>query len=353
MTVTVDDLKAEPTKELVNSSFSKKINNLQIAWDSTSIGDLKTCPRYYFYRIVCGYAYPGSNPHLRFGSLFAKSTEWYGHLRAERNDHEAALTQVIRKVLLETVDKILITEKGEVEERYYSSEKWGEILDDKLQLWISDEPTKTQKTLLRTIILYFDKFKDDTLETVILASGKPAVELSFSIDLTDLDEEFRSPSGESYILCGHLDRFTTWNDGFWISDNKTTKGALDQRYFANYNPDNQVSTYDVAGNIVFKVETEGVIIDAAQILVGGSRFMRRPIPRTPGQREEWLHDLKFYLRMNEEYVRLNYWPMNDKSCTRFGRRCEFADICGADPSTRQDLLDAHFVKRQWDPLKPR
>ena len=39
--------------------------NIQFAWDSTSLGLLKTCPRLYYYTIIEGYAPRGESIHPR------------------------------------------------------------------------------------------------------------------------------------------------------------------------------------------------------------------------------------------------------------------------------------------------
>jgi hypothetical protein len=144
-----------------------------------------------------------------------------------------------------------------------------------------------------------------------------------------------------------------WNDELWIVDKKTTKGILNDSYFSHFNPDNQMSLYTLAGQLVLRTDVEGVIIDAAQIQVNGSRFMRRPISRTQGQLEEWLGDLRYFLRLMEICAQRNYWPMNDKACNLYGG-CKFIPVCSADPSVRGELLDAFYTdRRTWDPLKPR
>ena len=39
----------------MRESFSKSMENLQIAWDATSISAALQCPRKYYYSIVLGY----------------------------------------------------------------------------------------------------------------------------------------------------------------------------------------------------------------------------------------------------------------------------------------------------------
>ena len=62
-------------------------------------------------------------------------------------------------------------------------------------------------TLLRSVVWYLDQFEHDSLETVILQDGKPAVELSFRF-LTN----YQAPTGEPFLLCGHFDRVALFND---------------------------------------------------------------------------------------------------------------------------------------------
>ena len=302
-------------------SFSKLNPWLQIAWDSTSLGALKRCPRYYQYNIIEGYSGVGESPHLRFGSEYNNALVTYHKAKAQGQDHEAATLIALRYALEHT---------------------WDDVLG---RPWTNDEPTKNRETLIRSVVWYLDKFAEDPMETDVLASGEPAVELSFRID-TEVESGLTE---EHYLLCGYLDRKVNFAAAQWITDFKTTKGALDERYFAQYSPNNQVSQYAFAGAIISHTPIAGIIIDAAQIGVTFTRFQRAQIPRTQPQLEEWFSDAMVYIKQNETYVENNYWPMNDTSCTQYGG-CQFQAVCSASPSIRQKHLDALFVKRVWDPL---
>ena len=306
-----------------NSSFSKSVPDLQIAWDSTSLGALKKCPRFYYYYIVCGFAPRGENVHLRFGILFHGALERYDHARLAGAEHDEAVNAAIRWTLEET---------------------W----DTELQRpWVSDSQYKNRYTLLRTIIFYLDRFSSDPMETIKLENGKPAVELSFRLDL----DYTAHMSGETFMLCGHLDRLVQFQNDVYIMDRKTTQHALDDRYFSQYSPDNQMSLYAFGGAIVYGIRSviRGLIIDAAQVLVNDSRFERRQIARNESQLEEWHRDLGFWLTTAQQHARARYWPMNDKAC--FG--CQYRNICSKPPSARPDWLKAEFQPRIWDPLQVR
>lgn len=306
-----------------NSALSALTPNLQLAWDSTSLGELKLCPKKYQLRILEGWQPIAFSIHLTFGLVYHGALERYHHAKTQGKPFEEALRLAVRYALCATWDKEL------------------------KRAWMSGDSTKNRGTLIRTIVWYLDHFKDDPVETVILANGKPAVELSFRFPLS-----FASPGGEPYLLCGHLDRIGKLGTGTYILDPKTTKNTLSEDYFKRYSPDNQFSTYTFAGKVAFQIPLDGLIVDAAQIAVGFSRFQRQPVARTPSEIDEWVGDLQYWLRTAEFYAKQNHWPMNDKACHMYGG-CDFRNVCNKPPGAREQWLKAGFVRRVWDPLQIR
>ncbi len=307
-----------------NSSFSTAVAGLQLGWDATSLEALDKCPRLYQLSIIEGYQTPFTSPNLTFGTVFHSATELYSLTRAAGQDHDQALLAALRHTIVATWDF-----------------KLG-------RPWASDEPTKTRDTLFRTIVWYLDHFRDESLETLILANGKPAVELSFRFD-----SGLKTQDGESIQLCGHIDRVVTWNDEIWITDKKTSRYDLDENYFKQFLPHNQMTLYSIAGFVTLNKDIDGLIIDGCQILVGGSRFLRKQIPMTPNILEEWMTDFAIKVKEAEGYATQAYWPMRRSSCG-FGRmQCQFRPVCSSDPTIRQTLLDSAYSRRTWDPLQPR
>jgi hypothetical protein len=172
-------------------------------------------------------------------------------------------------------------------------------------------------------------------------TGKPMVELHFQFEIEG-----------GYSLCGYLDRVVEFQEQPFVMDRKTTTSTLGSYYFEQYEPDNQMSLYTVASQVAFHTPVKGVIVDAAQIAVGFSRFVRSFIFKSPDQIDEWMKDLMVWLRQAKDYAEDNYWPQNDKSCHKYGG-CPFRDICSKSPSVRERFLDTHFERRPWNPLIPR
>jgi len=314
----------KPKSELaVNSSFSTKVPNLQIAWDSTSLGALKTCPRYYQLAIVEGWQSRRLSVHLIFGLHYHSTLEAYDHAKCKGASHREAMEIAIQHVMEVT---------------------W----DSKLQRpWTSDDQYKNRETLVRTVVWYMDQFEDDPLKTVVLANGKPAVELSFRYET-----DYISPEGSPYMICGHLDRLATLNDEYYVVDRKTSKSTIDERFFASFTPHNQFSIYVLSSKIVYGIMTKGLIVDGAQVAVTFSRFRRGTIPRSDASLDEFYKSIGFYILQAEIYAKANFWPMNEASCGNYGG-CSFRGICSKSPQVREQWLKADFAKRVWDPLKVR
>jgi hypothetical protein len=294
--------------------------NIQYAWDSTSFGWLKECPRKYQLMMIEGWDSRQHALELQFGIWYGAALEHYDRLRATGAEYERALLDTLNWLLAETYG-------------------WPG--------WDPPDSNRNRQTLVRSVIWYLEEFRLDPFDTYILADGKPAVELSFRFEL-DYGPASQSRS-QPYILCGHLDRVVNFAGGLYVTDRKTTKHTISSEYFARYDLDNQMSLYTIAANVVFHAPVKGVVIDGAQIAVGFTRFARGLTYRTPAQTDEWLHDTKLYLHQAEEYANANYWPMNEKSCFL----CIFKRVCSKDPAVRNTMLESDFVRRKWNPLQVR
>lgn len=307
-----------------NTSFSLALPGLQLAVDSTSLGEFKLCPRKYFYTIICGWQPRSESVHLTFGILYHSTLEHYDNAKAQGNSHQDALDSSVDFALRAT---------------------WNKALK---RPWVSDGKNKNRYTLLRSVIWYLDKFgESDSLETLIIG-GKPAVELSFRFDLG----VEASSTGESFAACGHLDRMVRFNDSAYILDRKTTEHTIDTSFFLKFSPDNQMSMYDLAGQVAFQTPVEGIIIDGVQVAVTFSRYQRGIVPRTQEGRTEWLSGAAKWLAEMEKCAIESDWPMNDKNCHHFGG-CPFRPVCSRPPSAREQWLKTDYSKRIWDPLQRR
>lgn len=368
-------------KHLSAKPLSPFLDNtrIQYAWDSTSIGYLKTCPRLYQYIMLEGWSPKEDSVHLYFGQEYHKALEEYDGFRITGLSHEDSTCETIIRLLARIRD------------------------------WNPDTSTragnyKNPRTLLQLVIDYLDRYKDDSAKTVIRENGTAATEVSFRFELdfgpqgavmrrctSTKSEDGGSGSpripcngyyngqyhlgcgepcsfvmhpetgaqydGQPYILCGHLDRVVTFNEQTMVMDHKTTLMQAGSYFFDQWSPNNQMSLYTLAGQVILNTVIKGVIIDAAQILLDKPNVFTRGFTfRTAQQTEEWVTDLKIHLHMAEQYATIGYWPQNDTACDKFGG-CKFRGVCSKDPSVRERFLEADFIKlpeeERWNPLKPR
>lgn len=342
--------------EQLNSALSAAFRDgVQWAWSATTIKMAETCLRYYQYKMIEGWTPKGSGVHIKFGGHYATAIEhFYKHL-ASGMDRDSAMRAIIREALIDTWEyEPCETCNGDGETMIMVStggvpyESVGTCPDCSGRgrvggkPWNSEHNFKTRETLIRTIIWYLEQFKDDVAKPVILADGKPAVELSFQL-----------PVDNDITFVGHLDRLADYANNLYVMDQKTTGSTLSARYFEQYSPDTQMSLYTFAGKAVFGVPIHGVIIDAAQIAVGFSRFERSFAFRTDRQLEEWYDSAMSTILRAQAATREAHFPMNPSACGNYGG-CEFRSVCSRDPGVRKNFLVGDFnLGGGYDPLERR
>ncbi len=298
---------------------------VQTCWDATSLDLAQTCSRKYYYSMIRGIRPKELSVHLLFGGLYATALEHFYKYQAEGQSINDALRAVVHETLIASWDK-----------------EAGHPI-------VFDDGAKTRAALIRTIVWYVEQFaveSKDGLRTYHLKDGKPAVELSFTLDFSS-----------SIVYCGHLDRVVTMADNLYILDQKTTGGTVSDFFFSLFSPDNQMSGYAFAGQAILHSPIRGVIIDAAQIAVNYTRFERGITTRSKDQLEEWVDGAIYFLtefQKLSEYAQIEErkWPMNPNACGYYNG-CEFRALCRKSPKVREAYIQSDYVEHVWDPIKRR
>lgn len=295
---------------------------VQFVFDSTTLKTADSCFYKYEMSILEGWQPKGEAVHLRFGLHYASALEhYYKHVVAEGMDPYDALIAVTEEALQDTWDR---TEEDPVGKP-----------------WDSMHNLKTRESLIRSIVWYLDQFSDDPLP-IVVKDGVPLVEHSFLL-----------PVDNGIVFSGHLDRVVEYSDHQWIMDQKTTGTTISPRYFEQYSPDHQMSMYSFAGKAIFQLPIAGVIIDAAQIAVGFTRFERGFTSRTASQLNEWYDDTMLLIERIQNATRNRRFPKNPMACGNFGG-CPFRSVCGRSPEVRDQFLKGGFDKTEgWDPAARR
>lgn len=303
-----------------DDSNSSIRDGVQIAWDNTSIGLFKTCPRKYYYSIVQGYQPRIMAPPLAFGIHLHTLLQTWHKLVDSGTDRHTAFLRIARLAGL-----------------------LGETIPP-------GDNTRTKETLVRTIVWYLDQFWDDKTISIKLPSGQPAVEYHFKLPLMEY-------LGHEVLLCGHLDRMVRWQGKAYVMDYKTTKYALDHRFIAQFKPSTQMPLYVTACHIIAETlqdlpPASGVIIDGIQLGVNFSRFNRTVVEFSLEEINEYIESLKHWIKLAMEAGRCQNFPPNEESCQKYSG-CHFREICAKPPARRQAFLEGNYVKRVWNPLQSR
>jgi hypothetical protein len=308
------------------SHLSALTPNFPTSWDSTMLGTLKECPRKFYFTHILGFNSRITSVHLRFGQLYHSGLEHYDHARAAGLSHDAAIRRMVLWALQAT----------------WTLDPTG---DTEGLPWTTNDPIKNRHSLVRSLVWTAEEEANRPWSTVILANGKPAVELSFRFAAFEA-------GGEQIYLSGHLDKLIEYDRRRFTADRKTTKGALTATYFQQFNPSNQMTLYTIAGEVVDHHKIEGVLIAGAQIGVNFTRYAVRPTLRTKPVLTEWLQDAQWWVQQAYTFAVASHWPANDKSCGNWGG-CPFMRVCAVAPSFRLAHLRADFVTFHWNPLEVR
>lgn len=289
-------------------------NGLQFLWNSHSLSAWLKCPRYYQYTILDGYR--GTNVHFNFGGWYAGALETFYRERARGADRETAIREAVRFALIESWGH----ERNEA----------GERIPGTGTPWYSAHTDKDRGTLLRTIVWYFEEFREDL--PILTFNGAPAVELRVTLDIDD-----------GLVLAGTLDRIVSYDGSPFVMDQKTTSKTITPAYFEQWKPNTQMSTYSYLATATFPEPVKGVVIDAAQIAVGFSRFSRGTTHRTVSELEEWYDGAITAMHAARKATAERHFPLNPESCHHYGG-CAFRRVCSRSPEVRKNFLAADFTR---------
>lgn len=284
--------------------------------DHSSLAMFKECPQKYKYAIVDGYRLNTAAPALVFGSAIHDGLEIFERELIKTGDRDTALRLAIRSAL-------------------------------RFDLPPGDT-ARTRETLIRSLVWYEEHYRHDAATTHILPNGKPAVELSFRVELPFTFSHSDSP----VLYCGHIDKIVNYQDRLFAMEHKTTKSALSEFYWLRYMFSSQISGYNLACELSFNAEIGGAIVDSLQVGVNFTRFGRRIAARTKAHQQEWLLDMHYWLEQLNAAFSSDRWAHNHESCSKFGG-CQFRDVCFASPLVRDSHLRTHYRVERWDPLRPR
>ena len=200
----------------------------------------------------------------------------------------------------------------------------------------NETDNKCMESMVLAIMTY--ELSDDW-EVAILDNGKPALELSFKIEL-----------GEGDYYCGFMDavminRYTNKPGVFEV---KTTGSMLN-----DLSPMYKNSPQGVGYSIVLSAIVPSADFSIHYPVVQLKRTWKPKIKvyefeKTLKDRLEWLIDLKIQYDQLCTYRDMDYYPKKGQSCLDFNRPCHLFGICDLSAYTESPDYVEQKEEIEWD-----
>jgi hypothetical protein len=317
--------------------WSTKVPSLQLAWDAHSLNRFMECPRKYYYEIIRSLRPKRARLVPLYGQLLHLAIQRY-HKRVFELSKDLPHPDSLSNSWPDIHDEACIAALDVA------------LSPEARPLWLSGEPERTPFTLARAVIWYLDLFQNDPAKTVVRKSdGSPAVELQFAMDIG------RLASDETLLWCGYIDRLAVFDGNPVVTDYKTTKYALDDRWASQFHISLQISGYIAAASTFMPFPPDRqAIIDGFELKANFNRYKRFFTSRNDDQLTEWLQLVHHWISLAVACAESEIWPMNLSSCDKYGG-CVFRDrVCSKTPNVRDMWIQGDFEEGlPWNPLEIR
>lgn len=287
--------------------------------DNSAIASFKKCPLDWYYSSILSIARKGGNIHLHFGGAYAAGLE--------------AGRKAFYDQGLSSDESICLALDTAV--RY-----WGEFEAPEDFLG-----AKSLDRLVYALLEYFEQYpmESDPIRPFRLATGKSAVEFTFSIPL-GIDNP---DTGEPLLYGGRFDMLAEYNQSLFVEDDKTAS-QLGAQWMRNWILDSQFTGYCWAARD-FGYPVAGAIIRGLSILKNGFGHAQAIVYRPDWQIERWLQATRHTVRLMIEYHRQSFFPpvLDKHSCNSYGG-CAYHRLCESPNPDAWIAID--YEPRAWNPL---
>jgi len=234
---------------------------------------------------------------------------------------------------------------------------------------------RTPECCLDSLRDYQKKYKHETISPLKDASGRPMVEIPFSIPLGEVDvsghfnfspttlvQAYKGSEAESLYVnkltifwAGKIDAFMKEDHAIWVMDHKTSS-IKGNTYYDNFELSSQTLGYTWAAEQILGRPVEGfllnLIINRKPSKSGTSReFDRRKYYYPKYRIEEWPTDTLSIIDDMIHRLMQGVFPKSTAWCLgKFGK-CQYHDVCCSPPDMRLNILHSPaFENNDWSPL---
>jgi hypothetical protein len=290
--------------------------------DPSKLSVYMSCPRKFFYEHVLQWREDYTNNHLHFGSCWHLAVE---HLLNNQYSKES------------------------IEEACY-------IFYNAYRLKLSSESDgqfapKDPANAMQTLVQYAQRFASDSRDYVVLGTeiGGTVLIAPDSPMFFKLDALLQRKRDNKVICLDHKTsqrRMGNWFEQWLLSTQMLTYLHV---LYCLFGESDEVGGIRVRCSFFYKSKP--------------SEFDEAIVEKSLSQMQSWLtsqtnwydslqYDMKFLLESETtDSQAMRSFPMNEKACFNYGRKCAFFDFCNAwsNPLTRCEQVPLGFVREIWDP----
>lgn len=322
--------KAIPIKPLLALSYS-------------SLLTFHSCPRKYMLRKVLQRGYlDAASATVDMSSLDDFFTEQGVSTQPQRlQDSARTEAQILREVTFAYGKAV-----GLGVQSFLEGKSEEQVMLDMFWEWgtyLLDEDEKAKKSFPEALVaveafmhLHSLDFDIGDYELVRLPSGRPATEMSFSIEL---------PGGARYR--GFIDAVlrNKYSGEIVVLECKTTGSKWLSA--AKYQNSEQALAYAVVLDRIFgDLSSYSVVYTSYLTTVGKWEVFK--FPKTPVQRASWFLNTMHDLEELERCIASGYFPTRGESCGSYGRDCDYIGSCHQDLSTFYAADTDPDEGKEWD-----
>lgn len=298
-------------------------------FDNSSLNSFMRCRRYYLFSSEWSLAAKEEKQALTYGNAIHEAMySWYNG-----DGEDVALKEFIKRCKASGANIDLKLDAAKGSKQKYSIQ-WGVYL---LQKYFKENP-----------IAY------DPFETVTDSDGNPYLEIGFAVN-----------AGEG-IFVGRIDRIARYKEtgDLYIIDHKTTRSALNQRYWQQFNPNNQFTSYMWGVHELLGEMPVGCVINAIRVyqfatLKEGETltekvFSRSWIKPTFEQVQDRAKEIReTIIDLKSARTRgINAFYRNAPTACGMWGTCSFQPICSSRTADVAQLIAAGSYKtKHWFPYE--
>lgn len=277
--------------------------------DSSILAEFRRCPRSFYYRyVLCLEPSHALSVDLSFGGAFALAVET---MRKAVMEGEQDGDTVIAQGVLAAV------------------KEFGHRMDHR---------TKTTRTLISAIILYYDTWPIEKDGFKIQQTETP-----FMLPISGL-----SYQGEQVYLTGTMDAILAQGDSLIPVDEKTTS-AFGDTWVSKWDMRGQFTCYLWAMRQL-GIPSNGLLVRGI-CLTKEIKFLQFMTYRTDRQIQEWYNSKLYDISQMIFCATEDFWPSDCSEGCNLYYGCSYKKLCTAmDQEHEEYLKQTNYIYCRWNPL---